>query len=322
MFKLDGVQAADISAYSDRENSLPLYPESYLSTKVIQADVVYTSTKTGLTYQVSSRWPGQVIVTFEPEDITRLEVPSSLFGHSTTDLLIIGTKNVGYYARYNTPGETPRYPASSYWGSNDLNIFNFAPGTTWIGVNGWDLRDTTQASQIVEIILYDTTTSTADKGRYYAQSNRTHLVKQFGTGFKGWRLSSVTSSKENVFNGQLVPTYLPPNITDLSSLFYAITNLNTETMTAVTQWDVSKVENLFQAFSSSNFNADISGWNTEKVSNMFNFVRYNTTFNQNLSQWCVPLLPTLPSGFAQGATLFTVDKHPVWGTCPRGENLV
>ena len=322
MFKVDGVQAADISVYSDRENSLPLYPESYLSTKVIQADVIYTSTRTGLTYQASSRRAGHVIVTFEPEDVIKLEIPSSLFYFNTTNLLTIGTKNVGYYARYNTPEETPRYPASTFWGSNDLNTFNYAPGTTWIGVNGWDLRDTAQTSQIVEIILYDTTTYTADKGRYYARSNRTHLVKQFGTGLKSWRLSSNQTSTENVFDGQLVPTYLPPNITDLESLFYAITNLNTETMAAVAQWDVSHVESLYQAFSSSNFNGDISGWNTEKVSNMFNMMRYNTTFNQNLSQWCVPLLPTLPSGFAQGATLFTVDKRPVWGTCPRGENLV
>ena len=38
-------------------------------------------------------------------------------------------------------------------------------------------------------------------------------------------------------------------------------------------------------------------------------------FNQNLSNWCVENIPQEPSDFAEGSTLFEINK-PIWGTCP------
>ena len=46
-----------------------------------------------------------------------------------------------------------------------------------------------------------------------------------------------------------------------------------------------------------------------------------TSFNQDLSQWCVSNITTEPTNFALGATNWTLPR-PVWGTCPRGENIV
>ena len=40
-----------------------------------------------------------------------------------------------------------------------------------------------------------------------------------------------------------------------------------------------------------------------------------TSFNQNLSHWCVTLIPSLPAGFDTGATSWALLR-PVWGTCP------
>tara|TARA_R110000803_G_scaffold5107_4_gene16904 strand:- start:293 stop:1045 length:753 start_codon:yes stop_codon:yes gene_type:complete len=41
----------------------------------------------------------------------------------------------------------------------------------------------------------------------------------------------------------------------------------------------------------------------------------NTAFNQDLSGWCVTLIPSVPTNFANGATAWILPQ-PVWGTCP------
>jgi surface protein len=39
-----------------------------------------------------------------------------------------------------------------------------------------------------------------------------------------------------------------------------------------------------------------------------------TAFDQNLNAWDVTNIPSIPTDFATGATLFTVGEHPIWGT--------
>jgi hypothetical protein len=40
-----------------------------------------------------------------------------------------------------------------------------------------------------------------------------------------------------------------------------------------------------------------------------------TSFNQDLSGWCVPTIPSLPTDFDTGASSWVLPR-PVWGTCP------
>jgi len=40
-----------------------------------------------------------------------------------------------------------------------------------------------------------------------------------------------------------------------------------------------------------------------------------SSFNQDLSGWCVSNIMALPTGFDNGATSWVLDR-PVWGTCP------
>jgi len=40
-----------------------------------------------------------------------------------------------------------------------------------------------------------------------------------------------------------------------------------------------------------------------------------TTFNRDLSGWCVTNIGSLPNNFDAGASTWTAAK-PVWGTCP------
>ncbi|HZJ98846.1 MAG TPA: BspA family leucine-rich repeat surface protein [Tissierellaceae bacterium] len=73
-------------------------------------------------------------------------------------------------------------------------------------------------------------------------------------------------------------------------------------------------------FDSSDINdPDIRGWNTSNVTNMGYMFFGATTFNQDLSQWCVPNFSSKPGSFDGNANAWTLPR-PVWGTCPRGED--
>lgn len=115
----------------------------------------------------------------------------------------------------------------------------------------------------------------------------------------------------------------------------------------ISTWDTSSVSNLSQMFKGANvFNQDLSLWNTSVVTNMANMFNGATifdsniaswdvanvttmdymfnnasTFNQDLSPWCVTLIPSTPTNFDTGASVWT-QPRPNWGTCPALLQLV
>ncbi|WP_048769213.1 BspA family leucine-rich repeat surface protein [Oligella urethralis] len=95
------------------------------------------------------------------------------------------------------------------------------------------------------------------------------------------------------------------------------------TIADISTWDTSNLTGMGRFLSYEVFLqvTDISQWNTSKVTNMDYAFNENSTFNQDLSEWCVPLIKTKPSFFAKRSPLEnSPEKHPKWGTCPRGEN--
>jgi surface protein len=85
----------------------------------------------------------------------------------------------------------------------------------------------------------------------------------------------------------ILPADIPRTVTDLSWMFYFATN----------------------------FNRDISTWNTSNVSDMTQMFRDATSFNHDLSGWCVNAV-TSRSYFDERTFAWTLPK-PVWGTCPQ-----
>jgi surface protein len=63
------------------------------------------------------------------------------------------------------------------------------------------------------------------------------------------------------------------------------------------------------------FNQDISGWNTENVTNMYRTFYISKSFNQNLSMWCVSNFNKKPNEFDGYANSWNLPR-PIWSTCP------
>lgn len=109
---------------------------------------------------------------------------------------------------------------------------------------------------------------------------------------------------------------------DLEDLFYNPRIHSDHPNLEISTFDVSNVHTLRDFLRNFKGNlSDISCWNTSKVTNMDYAFENTSTFNQDLSKWCVPLIKTKPAGFARESPLEnSPEKHPKWGTCPRGEN--
>jgi len=61
-----------------------------------------------------------------------------------------------------------------------------------------------------------------------------------------------------------------------------------------------------------NFNQDISSWDVSSVLDMGYMFNQCFVFNQDLSTWCVQNIPSIPSNFDVGATLWILPR-PIWG---------
>ena len=60
---------------------------------------------------------------------------------------------------------------------------------------------------------------------------------------------------------------------------------------------------------------DINNWDTTNITNMFDMFKDATSFNQDLSGWCVSFFISKPTGFDTGATSWFggTATRPQWG---------
>jgi len=88
-------------------------------------------------------------------------------------------------------------------------------------------------------------------------------------------------------------------VTDMSEAFSNQSSFNED----ISLWDVRNVTTMGTMFyAAASFNGDISSWDISSVTNM-NSMFYNAeSFNQDLSGWCVTNIASEPGNFDTGAT--------------------
>ena len=116
-------------------------------------------------------------------------------------------------------------------------------------------------------------------------------------------------SNKTEFN-QSIGNWDVSNVTNMYDTFYG-TNFNQD----ISIWDVSNVRLMQGTFAKSQFNQPIGDWDISNVNNMRYMFWDASTFNQDLSNWCVKNFTSAPLDFDSGATAWILSK-PVWGTCP------
>ena len=172
---------------------------------------------------------------------------------------------------------------------------------------------------------------TKDDARLYgeraATSNITNMSNMFNnkTSFNqdlsSWDVSNVTDMSSMFFYAtsfnQNISSWDVSSVTTIGSMFSNATSFNQN----ISSWDVSSVTYAIGMFNmATSFNQDISGWDVSSVTDMMSMFYGAAEFNQDLSQWCVTKIKTAPDYFNNNTQKWTLPK-PVWGTCPRGENL-
>ena len=92
-----------------------------------------------------------------------------------------------------------------------------------------------------------------------------------------------------------VPATLPVGVTTTEAMFRGCTNFNG----VVGGWDTSRITNMYQMFENcSVFNQDLSGWDTSSVTNMGAMFSNCSEFNQNINSWDVSKVVDVSSMFS------------------------
>ncbi len=95
-------------------------------------------------------------------------------------------------------------------------------------------------------------------------------------------------------------------LTDASFMFAYLSNFNSD----LSRWDTSNVTDMSYMFSSAYmFNRDLSRWDTSNVTNMASMFSSARSFNQNISQWNTSNVTSMSSMFS-GASSF---NQPIGG---------
>ena len=139
----------------------------------------------------------------------------------------------------------------------------------------------------------------------YENSADNYVIKIYGV--TGW------GESEGADSGQSKVTQvnkISENVTELDGAFKGATNFNQD----ISGWNtthVTSMKNLFNGATS--FNQDLSNWNVENVTDMSGMFNGASAFNSDLSEWCVSSLNE-QSNFSTDSSLIS-EQIPSWGTC-------
>lgn len=311
-YTINDVRATEDSPYEDNNKGVNIFESAMVNNGIIKSRIKFTSRRTGRTYDVRGVESWRRCIKVREEDILRLIIP----GNQPTGYgYWLFAVNLKKYSMSISNVTNPQYKSdmlSSYLDNGTDRFY-----AIW-GYGGPTAG--TSDDQTIDVVLYDDENKVIPQAELRLQLKKYGgRITQIGNMFNGL---SVTPD-HYIENSQLsaFPAVLPKNITSLEQLAMNCLGLNQGTKSAIAGWDISHVTNLRYAFYNSNFNEIIKHWVPMNVTNM-DYMIASSGFWQDLSPWCVPKIPTAPQGFADAAWNWLPEYAPVWGTCPRGENLI
>jgi surface protein len=167
---------------------------------------------------------------------------------------------------------------------------------------------------------------------YYPGTGQQYLIQCTSFGTIG--LTDLSYMFYSAINLTVVPSTLPPNVTNMGGMFEGAIlfnqNIGSWVVTSVTDmsymfsdatafnqnigtWDTTNVTNMSTMFQGATaFNQNIGGWVTSSVTNMSSMFRSATAFNQNISGWSTANVTDMSNMF-QNATSFN-ENIGGWST--------
>ena len=181
-------------------------------------------------------------------------------------------------------------------------------------ISSWDVSSVTNMSfMFVQCAQFDQPLNSWDVSSVLDMGFMFYYCTQFNQDINSWDVSSVLDM-QYMFTScaqfdKPLNSWIVSGVTNMRYMFYYCTQFDQDLST----WDVSSVTNMFYMFAFCyQFDQPLNLWDVSSVTNM-GFMFYQCfVFNQDLSTWCVQNIPSLPSNFDAGATLWILPR-PIWG---------
>ena len=286
----------------------------------ISAFTVIADTNYGRTVYLP--FNGTVEVTVNWGDSTIETVYGAASHYYETDQIFTITATgtaTGFGTQYGGGSWKNSFTALTSWGNLGFTSLSyaFANWTNLTSVPNYIPATVTDTSGmfVYAVNFNDPNISSWDTSNVTDMNNMFYGASVFNQPIGSWDVSSVTNmsymfSYAEAFN-QPLTDWNTISVTTMEHMFESsVFNAS------VSNWNTSNVTNFNYTFGFCPFNQPIGSWDTSSATIMTNMFRGNTNFNQDLSLWCVSLIPAAPAGFDDGATAWTLPR-PVWGTCPQ-----